>query len=74
MIRRIKADVLPELPPKMRQRVPVEVGVKDLKKLTSLMTDITASAQASQLHAQDGDGKRPSTAALTPSLASGLRA
>ena len=36
MIRRLKKDVLKQLPPKQRQRIPFDVKESDLKKVDSL--------------------------------------
>jgi len=46
MIRRLKKDVLAQLPPKRRQRVPLEVDTKRLKNLRSEMKDASNEGES----------------------------
>jgi len=57
MIRRLKKDVLTELPPKVRQRVVIEVKPTQLKKLTSAMATIDGMGKKMQIAEEMGDGK-----------------
>lgn len=45
MIRRLKRDVMKELPKKIRCKIPIEVTAKDLKRLQNVMTHLQTTDQ-----------------------------
>ncbi|KAH8739076.1 HARP like SWI/SNF ATpase [Cryptosporidium ryanae] len=64
MIRRLKKQVLSELPPKQRSRIPLEIRDKSgLKKIKELLSDSSLQLDSNEL--EDGDLKMSSLHKLT---------
>lgn len=53
LIRRLKKDVLTQLPPKIRQRVPLNVGTADLRKAQKTMKQLDERRNMGEILASD---------------------